>query len=102
MINLKVSEKEKYKNDNQWFKDYMNHIAPFGSNQSPNYDKMSKCYRAVNMDLTDFKDSIKLFCNPLGDLVDTMVDDLVAAGVQVKLCQTEQAFDPRVPLTLPR
>ena len=78
MINLKVSEKEKYKNDNQWFKDYMNHIAPFGSNQSPDYDKMSKCYRAVNMDLTDFKDSIKLFCNPLGDLVDTMVDDLVA------------------------
>jgi len=78
MVNLKVSEKEKYKDDNQWFKDYMNHIAPFGSNQSPDYDKMSKCYRAVNMDLTDFKDSIKLFCNPLGELVDTMVDDLVA------------------------
>lgn len=78
MINLKVSEKEKYAENNQWFKDYMNHIAPFGSNQSPDYDKMARCYRAVNMDLTDFKDSIKLFCNPLGELVDTMVDDLVA------------------------
>lgn len=67
MIKLKVSETEKYKGDGQWFKDYMNAVIPGLFPESEDYTAMLTAYKVVNNDLSDFKDMLKKFCNPLGD-----------------------------------
>lgn len=76
LINLKASEKEKFKDDGEWFKKYMKYIIPFGGHHVPDYEKMSAAYKAVNMDLSSFKKQMDLFCNPLGDLADTIQDEI--------------------------
>lgn len=67
MIKLKVSEKEKYKDDGKWFKDYLHSTIPTLLPNSEDYQAMLTAYRVVNNDLTDFKNLISKFCNPLGD-----------------------------------
>jgi hypothetical protein len=77
MINLKVSEKEKFKNDGQWFKDYLNETLPSTFPDSEEYNSMLTCYKMVNNDLSDFKEKLKLFCDPLSTLPE--VDEEVQA-----------------------
>lgn len=67
MINLKLSEKEKYKNDGQWFKDYLDMTVPNMIPDSEDYESMLSSYKIVNNDLTDFKSKLNQFCNPLGE-----------------------------------
>jgi len=67
MIKLKVSEKEKYKNDGQWFKDYLNEIVPAQIPDNDDYTSMLTCYKVINGDLSDFKSMLKTFCQPLGE-----------------------------------
>ena len=55
MIKLKISEQEKYANDGQWFKDFMNETVPLQFTQSEDYEAMMATYRVVNNDLSDFK-----------------------------------------------
>lgn len=67
MIKLKISEKEKYKDDGQWFKDYLHMTIPTLLPDSDDYQSMITAYKVVNNDLTDFKAMINRFCNPLGE-----------------------------------
>lgn len=67
MIKLKISEKEKYKDDGQWFKDYLHATIPTLLPNSDDYNAMITAYKVVNNDLTDFKEMLNRFCNPLGE-----------------------------------
>lgn len=67
MIKLKIPEKEKYKDDGQWFKDYLHETIPSLLPNSDDYQAMITAYKVVNNDLTDFKGMMSRFCNPLGD-----------------------------------
>lgn len=67
MIKLKNTEKEKYAEDGQWFKDYLHLTIPTLLPNSDDYNSMIMAYKIVNNDLTDFKEMLKRFCNPLGD-----------------------------------
>ena len=58
MIKLKISEKEKYKDDGQWFKDYLHMTIPTLLPDSDDYQSMITAYKVVNHDLTNFKDLI--------------------------------------------
>lgn len=66
MIKLKVSEKEKYKNEGEWFKEYLNQTIPSLLPDTDDYQAMITAYRIVNNDLSDFKVMLNQFCNPLG------------------------------------
>lgn len=65
-MNLKVTEKEKNKDDKQWYKDIYNSVtvAPYNTDR----DKMEKIYGLTNGDLSYFKDQITEFCDPMGNL----------------------------------
>lgn len=76
MIKLKISEKEKYKDDGQWFKDYLHQTIPNLLPNSDDYQAMITAYKLVNNDLTDFKEMLKRFCNPLGDDIGEVDDDI--------------------------
>jgi hypothetical protein len=67
MIKLKISEKEKYNEDGQWFKDYLHATIPTLLPNSDDYNAMITAYKVVNNDLTDFKAMLNRFCNPLGE-----------------------------------
>jgi len=67
MIKLKISEKEKYKNEGEWFKEYLNMTVPQLLPNSEDYTAMLTAYKVINNDLTDFKDMLNKFCNPLAD-----------------------------------
>jgi len=76
MIKLKISEKEKYKNDGQWFKDYLHMTIPTLLPDSDDYQSMITAYKVVNNDLTNFKDLIKRFCNPLGEEIGEVDEEI--------------------------
>ena len=76
MIKLKISEKEKYTKEGEWFKDYLNDTVPQLIPESEDYNAMLTAYKVVNNDLSDFKDMLKNFCNPLGDDVGAIDDDI--------------------------
>jgi len=64
-FDLKASEKQKYANDGQWFKDYMEWIIPTSTETVEDYAEMKKAYEIINNDLSSFQDEISEFCNPL-------------------------------------
>ena len=69
MIRLRISEQEKYANDGEWFKEYMKQTIPTILPEIEDYQTMITNYRVANGDLTDFKDLMNQFCNPLGEVV---------------------------------
>lgn len=77
VFSLKVSEKEKYENDNAWFKDYMNYVIPSEASSVEDYDMMLTSYQIANNDLSGFKDKIQQFCNPLGEDIGQINEELV-------------------------
>lgn len=76
MIKLKNTEKEKYADDGQWFKDYLHLTIPTLLPNSDDYQSMIMAYKIVNNDLTDFKEMLKRFCNPLGDDIGEIDEDI--------------------------
>jgi len=64
---LRVSEKTKYKNDKQWFKDYANYITPYEESFVNGYKEMKTAYEVINNDLSGFADELQNFLNPLGE-----------------------------------
>lgn len=76
MIKLKIPEKEKYKEDGQWFKDYLHQTIPNLLPNSEDYQAMITAYKVVNNDLTDFKKMLNNFCNPLGDDIGEIDEDI--------------------------
>lgn len=77
VFSLKVSEKEKYQDDNLWFKNYMKYVIPSEVSIIQDYDMMLTSYQIANNDLSGFKDKIQQFCNPLGEDVGQINEDLV-------------------------
>lgn len=77
VFSLKVSESEKYQNDNIWFKNYMNYVIPSEVSIIEDYDMMLTSYQIANNDLSGFKEKIQDFCNPLGEDVGQINEDLV-------------------------
>ena len=66
-FSLKVSEKQKYANDNEWFKAFMRYIVPASTLTVPDYDVMKMSYEIANNDLSAYKDKIEAFYNPLSE-----------------------------------
>lgn len=75
-INLKASEKEKYENDGQWFKDVLNYYCPAGNTIVDDAREMRQLYEIVNMDLSSIKEKMERFCNPIGEFVQLQEDAL--------------------------
>jgi hypothetical protein len=67
-ITLKVSEKEKFANDCEWFKQYLRYTVPALTQIIRDYDKLKRCYDLVNNNIDSFKEEFRRFCDPLGDL----------------------------------
>lgn len=67
IFDLKVPEKDKYKEDGQWFKDYINFILPYESTTVDDYKEMKLAYDIVNNDIRGFRQELENFCNPLGE-----------------------------------
>ena len=76
MIKLKVSEQEKYKNEGEWFKEYLDATIPALFPESDEYKSMLTSYKVLNSDLSDFKDMLKKFCNPLGDEIGEVEEEI--------------------------
>lgn len=92
MIKLKVSESEKYKNDHQWFKDFMEYIVPSGHTTVTDYDTMKATYEITNMNLDSLKSKMTMFCNPLADMVDEqpdIIDPLPDLKIKIEVLKGE-------------
>lgn len=76
-INLKVSEAEKYANDGEWFKSYIKHVAPIEATSIQDYDELKRTYEIVNNDLSGWKKQIEDFCNPLGENIGQIEEELL-------------------------
>lgn len=76
IFNLKVSEEEKYKNNSQWFKEYAEYIVPAYNSSIEDYEELKMCYEIYNDDLTRFKDKLDHFCDPLGENVGQIEEEI--------------------------
>ena len=59
MIKRKLSEKEKYEKDGEWFKNMMNYFCPYSLHLDEDHQEMQVCYQVVNNDLSSFKERLK-------------------------------------------
>ena len=75
--NLKVSEKEKYANDGEWFKKYMRYIVSGTLTEVPDYDSMKIAYEVANNNLNGFKKKLDAFCSPLGEKIGEVEEEIV-------------------------
>ncbi len=92
LFSLKETDKNKFKEDGKWFKDYMNYVSPSTSPSIDHYEEMKNAYELVNMDLSSLKDKIGLFCNPLSDIVDELeeqLDPLADLKIKVEVLKGE-------------
>jgi len=74
---LKVSEQDKYANDNEWFKNYMLYVIPNESAVIEDFKMMKMSYEVVNNNLDGYRDQIKQFCAPLGEDIGQVEEDVV-------------------------
>lgn len=59
---LRVSEKEKYKDEGKWFRDYLDYIVPYDTTVVSNYKQMKLWYDVINDRIDGFRDALKEFC----------------------------------------
>lgn len=76
-LNLKISEEQKYANDGEWFKDFMEYIVPSNNAIINDYDVMKTSYAVANNDLSGFKKKLFSFCSPLGEDSPDITDDMI-------------------------
>lgn len=76
VFNLKVSEKEKYADDNEWFKEYAEWIVPAYSSIIDNFKEMKLSYDIYNDNLDGFKAELDKFCNRLGENVGQIEEEI--------------------------
>ena len=77
VFSLKVSENEKFANDNEWFKNYMLYVIPNESAVIPEFDMMKTSYEIVNNNLEGYRDKLKQFCAPLGEDIGQIEEEVV-------------------------
>jgi hypothetical protein len=78
VFSLKVSEAEKYANDKQWFKDYMEYIIPNGSTQIEGVKEMKLAYEIYNDNLEGYKEELNRFCNRMGENIGQLEEEVIA------------------------
>ena len=76
-FNLRVSESDKYENDSQWFKDYVNYIAPATASTIEDYKELKTNYEIVNNNLSAFEQELNSFCNPLGENIGQLEEKII-------------------------
>jgi DNA repair ATPase RecN len=67
IIDLRVSEAYKYKEECRWFKDVAEYLVPHYSTSIDDFNKMKLSYDVVNNNLDGFKDEIDNFLSPLNE-----------------------------------
>lgn len=78
VFNLKVSESEKYEDDNAWFKNYMEFIVPSHASTIDDYKDMKLCYDVYHDNLEGYKDILDKYSNKFGENIG-QIDDEVSA-----------------------
>jgi hypothetical protein len=76
-FNLKVSEDVKYENDNQWFKDYVDYVAPATSSSIEDYKELKTNYEVLNNNLEAFEKELHAFCNPMGESIGQIEEKII-------------------------
>ena len=76
--NLKVSEKEKYSNEGEWFKKYMEYVVSGTLAEVADYETMKLSYEVANNNLQGFKAKLDQFCNPLGEKIGEVEEEIVS------------------------
>jgi len=79
IFKLKIPESQKYKEDGQWFKDYINYLVPYDTTVVSDYPKMKLSYDLVNNNIEGFKQELERFINPLGE------NDLLPEGYEEEI-----------------
>lgn len=77
LMNLRVPESEKYARDGEWFKSYMRYIVPFANGNIEDYENLKLSYEVANNNLEGFKDKLQQFCNPLGEDIGELEEEVV-------------------------
>lgn len=72
-FNLRVPEEAK---TFEWYKDYVEHIVPHQSTTIEDYSELKRNYEIYNDDLSSFKEDFKEFCDPLGENLQNIDDDI--------------------------
>lgn len=75
--NLKVSEKEKYAKDGEWFKQYMRYVVSGTLTEVPDYETMKLSYEVANNNLEGYKKQLLQFTNPLGEKIGEVEEEIV-------------------------
>lgn len=71
VFSLRISEKEKYENDGEFFKNYLKYVVPSNTTRLTNYERLKAAYEILNNDLARFRDKVDLFCDPLGEVIES-------------------------------
>ena len=74
-FNLKVAESEK---TFDWYKRYTEYIVPADSSTIDDFDELKSNYEIYNDDISSFKKEISEFCDPLGENLEKIDDELQA------------------------
>lgn len=77
VFSLKVTEKEKYANDSEWFKNYMKYVIPMDHIMVDDYELMKLSYEVANNNLDGFKDKLQNFCSPLGEDIGEIEEEII-------------------------
>ncbi len=77
VFNLKVSEKDKFKEDGKWFKDYMSYIVRHDNAIIADYDIMKSSYEIANNNLESVREHVQRFCNPAGEDIGEIEEEVV-------------------------
>jgi hypothetical protein len=84
--NLRVTEVEKFENDKQWFKDFIDYIRPFngyGTNLIRDFPQKQKGYRIYNNDIR-FED-VKQIINPMNYSKENFEEELLPFNLIPKI-----------------
>ncbi len=79
VFRLKLSEKDKFKKEGQWFKDYINYLVPYDTTVVDDYKQMKLNYDLVNNNIDGYKKELERFINPMGE------DDMLPEGYEDEL-----------------
>ena len=67
IFRLKIPESEKYANEKEWFKEFIDYLVPYDTTVVSDYKKMKLSYDLLNSNLEGFREDLDKFCNPLGE-----------------------------------
>lgn len=71
VFSLRTSEEDKYANDGEFFKNYLSYVVPSNTTRLTNFERLKAGYEILNNDLSRFRDKIDLFCDPLGEVMES-------------------------------